>query len=65
MHDLQRFIDRIWKRIYRKNYCFKHLKTCKDCSTQKESWFIITDESHAFWLLDAQNEIGYIYHETQ
>lgn len=56
-HPKQRFIDRIWKTIYRdKLRC-----TCRDC--QKES-FEIFDESHAIHLFDCQNEMNIEYRDT-
>lgn len=56
-HPKQRFIDRIWKTIYR-----DELKcTCRDC--QKES-FEIYDESHAIHLFDCQNEMNIEYRDA-
>ena len=56
-HPKQRFIDRIWKTIYRdKLKC-----TCDMC--QKDS-FEIFDISHAEYLFDCQNEMNIEYRDT-
>lgn len=57
MNDLQRFIDRIGKRIYRDaTDC-----PCCICECVTKEWLIIDDESHANLLFDYQNEMWYIY----
>lgn len=46
MNDLQRFIDRIGKRIYRDvTTC-----TCKTCEDVAKNWLVIDDENHAKYL---------------
>lgn len=43
MHDLQRFIDRIGKRIYRDaTTCW-----CDDCEIITKAWLVIFNENHA------------------
>jgi len=56
-HPKQRFIDRIWKTIYRDN-----LKcTCEDC---QKNCFEIQSMLHAINLYDYQNEMDIEYRDT-
>jgi hypothetical protein len=58
-HDLQWFIDRIGKRVYRdKNIC-----TCEHCINVFKHGVIISDKEHAQYLFDIQNETGIRYYE--
>lgn len=46
MHDIQRFIDRIGKRIYRdETTC-----PCKDCNIVAKEWIIVHNKEHAMYL---------------
>jgi len=57
-HPKQRFIDRIWKTIYRDN-----LKcTCEDC---QKNCFEIQSMLHAINLYDYQNEMDIEYRDTE
>ena len=57
-HDKQWFIDRIGKRIYRKN----NICNCAVCLNVHEVGLIITDKDHAIYLYDCQ-EMDLIYYE--
>jgi len=46
---LQRFLDRIWKRIYRDSDC-----QCQSCKDVEENWMVIIDEAHARYLCDLE-----------
>jgi hypothetical protein len=59
VHDKQWFIDRIGKRIYRKN----NVCNCEVCTTVHKEGLIITDEQHANYLYDCQ-ELDLIYYEN-
>ena len=56
VHDKQWFIDRIGKRIYRKN----NICNCRICVNVHEEGLIITDKQHAIYLYDCQ-ELDLIY----
>jgi hypothetical protein len=58
VHDEQWFIDRIGKRIYRKN----NICNCPTCLQVHEVGLIITDKDHAIYLYDCQ-EMDLIYYE--
>jgi len=58
VHDKQWFIDRIGKRIYRKN----NICNCAICLNVHEVGLIITDKDHAIYLYDCQ-EMDLIYYE--
>lgn len=55
-HSLQRFIDRIWKRIYR-----DRLKC--ECSHCQCNFIDIFDRSHAEYLFDCQNDMYIEYRD--
>lgn len=55
-HDLQWFIDRIGKKVYRDTL------TC-ECDTCKSDSVFIMDRFHANYLYDIQNEMGINYYE--
>ncbi len=57
-HSKQWFIDRIGKRIYRKN----NICNCAVCLNVHEVGLIITDKDHAIYLYDCQ-EMDLIYYE--
>lgn len=58
IHDLQWFIDRIGKRVFRdKNLC-----NCGVCKNVFQNGLIITDKQHAQYLYDIQNEMGIRYY---
>lgn len=62
-HDLQWFIDRIGKRIYRKPLnC-----SCKGCQKNYVdiSKLGITGQTHAHYLYDCQNELGIKYYDKE
>ncbi len=46
MHTKQRFLDRIWKRVYRNAL----LCTCPTCKDVEENWLVIHNELHANYL---------------
>jgi hypothetical protein len=58
VHDEQWFIDRIGKRIYRKN----NICNCPTCWNVYEEGLIITDKDHAIYLYDCQ-EMDLMYYE--
>ncbi len=58
VHDKQWFIDRIGKRIYRKN----NICNCPVCIKVHKEGLIITDKDHAIYLYDCQ-EMDLIYYE--
>jgi hypothetical protein len=58
VQDKQWFIDRIGKRIYRKN----NICNCAVCLNVHEVGLIITDKDHAIYLYDCQ-EMDLIYYE--
>ena len=58
LHDTQWFIDRIGKRIYRKN----NICNCAVCLNVHEVGLIITDKDHAIYLYDCQ-EMDLMYYE--
>jgi hypothetical protein len=58
VHDKQWFIDRIGKRIYRKN----NICNCPTCLQVHQVGLIITDKDHAIYLYDCQ-EMDLIYYE--
>ena len=58
VHDQQWFIDRIGKRIYRKN----NICNCTTCLNVHEVGLIITDKDHAIYLYDCQ-ELELIYYD--
>jgi len=60
----QRFIDRIWKRIYRNNMTCQ----CNTCKDVEANWLIVHDNNHAKYLYatycDFNSEWSYIeYHD--
>ena len=58
-HDLQWFIDRIGKRVFRdKNFC-----SCEVCKNIFENGLVILDKQHATYLWDVQAETGIKYYE--
>ena len=57
-HDKQWFIDRIGKRVYRKN----NICNCKVCVNVHEHGLVISDETHAIYLYDCQ-EMDLIYYD--
>ena len=58
-HDLQWFIDRIGKRVFRdRGNC-----DCAVCKTVLVNGLIIEDRFHANYLYDVQNEMGITYYE--
>lgn len=58
-HDLQWFIDRIGKKIYRdKGTC-----DCKICANVEANGLIIDDKLHAQYLYDCQNELKVKYYD--
>jgi hypothetical protein len=58
VHDQKWFIDRIGKRIYRKN----NICNCAVCLNVHEVGLIIVDEMHAIYLYDCQ-ELELIYYD--
>jgi len=58
VHDKQWFIDRIGKRIYRKN----NVCNCRICVNVHEEGLIITDKQHAIFLYDCQ-ELDLFYYD--
>jgi hypothetical protein len=58
VHDQKWFIDRIGKRIYRKN----NICNCAVCLNVHEVGLIIADEMHAIYLYDCQ-ELDLIYYD--
>ena len=60
VHDKQWFIDRIGKRIYRKN----NICNCRTCLNVHKEGLIITDEQHAIYLYDCQ-ELDLIYYDKE
>ena len=58
VHDKKWFIDRIGKRIYRKN----NICNCAVCLNVHEVGLIIADEMHAIYLYDCQ-ELHLIYYD--
>ena len=60
VHDKQWFINRIGKRIYRKN----NICNCRICVHVHEEGLIIIDENHATYLYDCQ-EMNLIYYEKE
>lgn len=61
MHDLQRFIDRIWKRIYRDATTCK----CETCEDVTRNWLIIDDYSHAQYLHCVSREYPIEYYSSK
>jgi hypothetical protein len=58
VHDKQWFIDRIGKRIYRKeNFC-----PCPICVNIHKEGLIVMDEYHAIYLYDCQS-MNISYHD--
>jgi len=57
MKTKQRFIDRIWKKIYREK------KTCKchTCECVENNWLVIHDELHADYLFYCEGDMWYEY----
>lgn len=50
LQDEQRFIDRIWKRIYRdESWC-----NCNDCRRIVNEWLVIFDLNHAKYIYTVQ-----------
>jgi hypothetical protein len=60
VHDKQWFIDRIGKRIYRKN----NICDCQVCVHVHEQGLIIADEKHAIYLYDCQ-EMDLMYYDKK
>jgi len=58
---LQWYIDRIGKRVYRTEASCK----CNVCKKVGEIGLIITDELHAQYLFDCQNELGLFYFDEK
>lgn len=58
-HDLQWFIDRIGKRVYRDEIAC----ICHECKMVEIQGVIILDRFHANYLYDIQNEMGIKYYE--
>ncbi len=56
-NDLQWFLDRIGKRIYREN----NRCTCSICVDVFNNGLIVDDKFHASYLFDCQHEQGLIY----
>ena len=54
MENKQRFIDRIWKRIYRDTDSCE----CDSCKDAVENGLIIYDEQQAGYLFDTQNDFA-------
>ena len=51
-HKIKRFIDRIWKRVYRNaNTC-----DCDTCRDVEKNGVVISDEQHANYLFDCQSD---------
>ena len=51
-HNKQRFIDRIWQRIFRDaDDC-----TCAECADTVENGIVVTDEEHALYMYEKANE---------
>jgi hypothetical protein len=61
MKDLQWFIDRIGKKIYRENNTCE----CIVCMDVFKNGLIVMSESHAYYLCDCQYELGLIYKEKK
>ena len=60
-NKIEWYIDRIGKRVYRtKAKC-----DCIVCETIGEVGLIITDELHAQYLFDCQNELGLFYFDEK
>ena len=60
VHDKQWFIDRIGKRIYRKN----NICNCDICLNIHLEGLIVIDEMHAIYLYDFQ-ELDLIYYDKE
>lgn len=55
------FLERVGKRIYRSRVRCK----CDTCVRVGNEGLIITDEMHANYLFDIQNELGIKYRDTE
>jgi hypothetical protein len=62
-HDLQWFIDRIGKRVFRDKDISSYICSCDICKNIFEKGLIILDKEHAQYLFDVQNETGIRYYE--
>jgi hypothetical protein len=60
-NDLKWFKDRVGKRIYREN----NICDCGLCKGVHVNGLVITDELHAQYLFDCQNELGLKYYEKE
>lgn len=60
MKDLQWFIDRVGRKIYREN----NICECGICVDVFKNGLIVMSESHAYYLCDCQHELGLIYNDT-
>jgi hypothetical protein len=60
-HNLEWFISRIKKRVYRTESTCK----CNICKTVEELGLIIYDELHAKYLFDCQNELELYYFDNK
>ena len=62
-HNLQWFIDRISKRVYRQGNPLDC--PCEFCKEAHEKGFIIADKFHAQYLYDMQEELALIYFDKK
>lgn len=58
-HDVKWFKDRVGKRVFRTESSCK----CGVCRSVYEIGLVISDESHAHYLYDCQNEMNLFYYD--